>query len=125
MGNARDKGKDVTAGHRPHRTLLPDTVGLDHQQPPALQGRANTARANTQHRVRARYRCLDAALLYTCWQDVHKDAARGVDHGTAEASAATVHAKIAALAQRRKTKRSRATLVRRWDLPTENGKESP
>jgi hypothetical protein len=55
-------GKDMTEGRSPPRTLLPDPVGADHQQPPALQGIANTAKTAKQHRFRDLYRCLDAAL---------------------------------------------------------------
>jgi hypothetical protein len=43
VGQAHDKGKDVTEGRRPHRTLRPDTVGPAHQKPPSLQGIANKA----------------------------------------------------------------------------------
>jgi hypothetical protein len=55
-------GKDMTEGRSPHRTLLPDTVGSDHQKPTALQGIANQAKTDTQHRFRDLYGCLDADL---------------------------------------------------------------
>jgi hypothetical protein len=42
-GKAHDRGKDVTAGRRPPRPHLPDTVGPADQQPTSLRGRANTA----------------------------------------------------------------------------------
>ena len=56
VGKAHDKGKDVTEVRSPHRTLLPDTVGPDHQKPTSLQGIANKARVNKQHRFRDRRR---------------------------------------------------------------------
>jgi RNA-directed DNA polymerase len=77
-------GKDVTEVRSPHRKLLPDTVGPDPQEPTSLRGRANKARADKQHRFRALSRCLDAHLLRVCWDALHKAAASGVDHITAE-----------------------------------------
>jgi RNA-directed DNA polymerase len=118
-------GKAVTEGRSPHRKLLPDTVGSDHQKPTSLRGRANKAKADKRHRCRALYRCRDADLLRDCWHDRNKEAASGVDNVTAEAYAANLQATIEALAQRLKAKRYRATLVRRCDIPQENGKERP
>ena len=85
MGKAHDRGKDVTAGRRPPRPRLPDTVGPEDQQPTSLRGRANKAKADKRHRFRDLYRCVDAELLLDCWQDLNKEAASGVDHVTAGA----------------------------------------
>ena len=125
MGKAPYKGKDVTAVRRPHRQLLPDTVGPEHQKPTSLRGIANKAKADTRHRFRDLYRCLDAELLLDCWQDLNKEAASGVDHVTADAYAANLQGHIAALVQRLQTKRYRAKLVRRCDIPKANGTERP
>ena len=125
MGKAHYKGKDVTEVRSPHRTLLPDTVGPDHQKPTSLQGIASKAQANKRHRFRDLYRCLDAELLLVCWRDLNKDAASGVDNVTAEAYAANLQANIEALVQRLKAKRYRAKLVRLCYIPKENGKERP
>jgi RNA-directed DNA polymerase len=118
-------GKDVTEVRSPHRKLMPDTVGSDNHQPTSLRGIANKARVNKRHRFRDLYRCLNAELLLACWHDLNKDAASGVDKVTAEVYAEDLHANIAALAQRLKTKRYRAKLVRRCSIPKENGKERP
>jgi group II intron reverse transcriptase/maturase len=118
-------GKDVTEVRSPHRTLLPDTVGSDHQKPPFLRGIANKAKVDKRHRFRDLYRCLDADLLLHCWHDLNKEAASGVDGMTAEAYAVNLQGNIEALAQRLKTKRYRAKLVRRCYIPKENGKERP
>jgi RNA-directed DNA polymerase len=124
-GKAHYMGKDVTEVRSPHRTLLPDTVGSDHQQPTCLRGRANKAKADKRHRFRDLYRCLDAAVLMDCWHDRNKEAASGVDNVTAEAYAANLHANSEALVQRLKAQRYRATLVRRCYMPQENGQERP
>jgi len=125
VGKAHDTGKDVTEGRSPPRKRLPDTVGPAPQEPTSLRGRANTARTDTQHRLRDLSRCLDAHLLRACWDDLNKAAASGVDHGTAEEYAANLEATIAAVAPRLQAQRSRAKLVRRWYLPKANGKERP
>jgi RNA-directed DNA polymerase len=104
---------------------MPDTVGSDTHKPTSLRGIANTARVDKHHRFRDLYRCLDAELLLTCWHDLNKDAASGVDQVTAEAYAVELHAHIEALVERLKRKRYRAKLVRRCYIPKENGKERP
>jgi hypothetical protein len=43
VGQAPDTGKDGTEGRRLHRPLLPDTVGPEHQKPPALRSRVPLA----------------------------------------------------------------------------------
>ena len=124
-GQATYRGKDGTEGRSPPRKLMPDPGGADPHQPTSLRGIANKARVDKRHRFRDLYRCLDAELFMACWHDLNKDAASGVDHVTAEAYAENLHATIEALAQQRKTQRYRAKLVRRGDLPKENGTERP
>ena len=85
VGKAHYTGKDVTEVRSPHRQLLPDTVGPEDQEPTSLRGIANKAKADTRHRFRDLYRCLDAELLLACWQDLNKEAASGVDPVTADA----------------------------------------
>jgi hypothetical protein len=77
----------MTEGRRPHRTLLPDTVGSDHQPPTSLQGRANNATTDQQPRVRDLDGCLEADLLLDCGGDLTQQAARGVEGLTAHAYA--------------------------------------
>jgi retron-type reverse transcriptase len=125
VGKAHYKGTEVTEVRSLHRTLLPDTVGSDHQTPTSLQGIATKARVNKQPRFRDLYRCLDAELWLACWQDLNKEAASGVDNVTAEAYGANLHANIEALVQRLKAQRYRAKLDRRCYIPKENGKVRP
>jgi group II intron reverse transcriptase/maturase len=115
----------MTEVRRPHRTLLPDTVGSEHQKPTSLQGIAHTAKTAKQHRVRDLDGCLDADLLLAGWRDLNKQAASGVDGLTAPASEANLQANITALVHRLKTPRYRAKLVRRCDIPKANGSERP
>jgi retron-type reverse transcriptase len=115
----------VTAVRSPPRPLLPDTVGSEHQKPTSLRGIANKAKAAKRPRFRELYRGVDAALLHDGWQDLNKEAASGVDHVTADASAANLQGNSAALAQRLNTQRYRAPLGRRCYLPKANGTDRP
>jgi hypothetical protein len=90
VGEAYDKGKDVTEVRSPPRQLLPDTVGPEAQKPTFLRGIANKAKADTRHRFRDLSRCWDAELLLDCWQDLKQEAANRVDRVTADAYAANL-----------------------------------
>jgi len=125
VGKAHYKGKDVTEVRSPHRTLLPDTVGAAHQKPTSLQGIANKARVNQQHRFWALYRCLDTEVLLDGGQDRNKEAASGGDNVTAAGYGAQLHANSEAVVQRLKAQRYRAKLVRRGYIPQENGQVRP
>ena len=125
MGKAHDTGKDVTEVRSPPRPLLPDTVGPEQRKPTSLRGRANKANADKRHRLRDLYRGVEAELWLDGWQDLKKEAASGVDQVTADAYAAILQGNIGALVQRLKTKRYRAKLVRRCDIPKANGTERP
>lgn len=118
-------GKDLTEVRSPQRQLVPDTVGSEERKPTFLRGIANKARADKRHRFRDLYRCLNAEFLLACWADLNKDAASGVDGVTAAAYAENLEANIGALAERLKSKRYRAKLVRRRYIPKEDGKERP
>jgi RNA-directed DNA polymerase len=104
---------------------MPDTVGSELHEPTSLWGIASKAKADKQHRFRDLYRCLTAELLLHAWSDLNKDAASGVDKVTADMYAENLAANIQALAERLKSKRYRAKLVRRCYIPKENGKERP
>ena len=123
VGKAHYKGKDVTEVRSPQRKRMPDKVGSEPHPPTSLWGIANQARVDKRHRFRDLYRSLDAELLLSCWHDLNKDAASGVDKVTAKAYAEELHAHIAALAPRLKAKRYRAKRVRRGYIPKENGQQ--
>jgi group II intron reverse transcriptase/maturase len=86
---------------------------------------ANRAKARKHHRFRDLYRELNADFLKSCWGDLNKKAASGVDGVTAEAYQEHLDANIQNLAERLKTKKYRTKLVRRCYIPKENGKERP
>jgi RNA-directed DNA polymerase len=125
VGKAHYMGKDLTEVRSPQRKLVPDNVGLENYEPTSLRGIAFKAEGRARHRFQNLYRCLNARFLMTCWKDLNKNAASGVDGVTAEAYEENLEANIQALAKRLKQKRYRARLVRRCYIPKENGKERP
>ena len=104
---------------------MPDTVGLEQHKPTSLRGIAEKAKADKRHRFRDLYRELNAGFLLTCWRDLNKNAASGVDEITAKTYAENLHANIRNLAELLKGKKYRTKLVRRCWIPKENGKERP
>jgi len=124
-GKARHMGKDLTEVRSPQRKLVPDNVGLEPYEPTSLRGIAIKAKSRAKHRFQDLYRCLNARFLMSCWKDLNKHAASGVDRVTAEAYGKNLEANIEALAERLKQERYCAKLVRRCYIPKENGKERP
>ena len=112
-------------GHSPHRTLAPDTVGSEARTPTSLRGRADKAKADTQHRCRDLSRCLNVERLLECWGDLNTDAASGVDGVTWHAYAENLQANVKAVVERLQKKRERAKVSRRRDIPKGNGQERP
>ena len=125
VGKAHYMGKDLTEVRSLQRKLVPDKVGLGQYEQTSLQGIAIKARANGKHRFQNLYRWLNASFLHTCWKVLNKDAASGIDEVTAQAYEEDLTANIQSLAERLRTKRYRAKLVRRSYIPKENGKERP
>jgi group II intron reverse transcriptase/maturase len=68
---------------------------------------------------------LDVALLRSCWDDLNKDAASGVDGVTAEQYQENLEANLQGLAERLKKKKYRTKLVRRCYIAKDNGKDRP
>jgi RNA-directed DNA polymerase len=102
-----------------------DTVGPEQHESTSLRGIAKRAATRKDHRFQDLYRLLNADLLLRCWVDLNKRAASGVDGLTAAAYEENLVANIGELAERLKTKRYRAKLVRRCHIPKESGGERP
>jgi retron-type reverse transcriptase len=64
-------------------------------------------------------------MLWSCWDDLNKQAASGVDGVTAQAYEQDLIAKLQDLVQRLKAKRYRTKLVRRCYIPKDNGGTRP
>lgn len=100
-------------------------AGSGYQEPTSLRAIANRAKESKHHRFRNLFGEVNEQLLLHCWGSLNKDAASGVDGVTAQEYAVGLEARIADLAQRVKTGRYRAKLVRRVYIAKENGKQRP
>jgi group II intron reverse transcriptase/maturase len=91
----------------------------------SLQGIAEKAKSQAKYRFRHLYGRLNEELLKDCWRDIRKDAAYGVDAGSAQAYERNLDEHISHLVERLKRKRYRAKLVRRHYSPKGDGKLRP
>ena len=98
-------GKDLTEVRSPQRKLVPDGVGLEPYEPTSLRGIAIKSKESANHRFQNLYRCLNQRFLLSCWSDLNKNAASGVDRVTAEAYEENLEANVRALVERLKKKR--------------------
>ncbi len=115
----------MTEVRSPQRKLGPDNAGSEELKQTSLRGIANKAKANKQHRFQNLYGCVNKTLLQESWKALNKDAASGVDNVTAAEYSEYLDSNLQSLAERLKSKRYRAKLVRRCYIPKENGKERP
>jgi len=91
----------------------------------SLQGIANKAHSDKTHRFRNLFGMLNVLFLWSCWPSLRKDAARGVDRGTAEEYHQHGTANVRDLVERLQRGASRAKLVlRRW-IPKGEGTYRP
>jgi hypothetical protein len=104
---------------------LPGHVGSEKALQTSLQGIAKKAQSQKQYRFRALYGLLNEELLKTCWCDIRRDAASGVDRVSAQDYEQHLDEKIRDLVERLKEKRYRAKLVRRHYLPKGDGRVRP
>jgi hypothetical protein len=75
-------------------------VGPGQNEQTSLRAIEIKAKANGKHRFQDLYRCLNAAYLHSCWADLNKNAASGVDKVTATAYEENLEANIQSLTER-------------------------
>lgn len=93
--------------------------------PTSLRGIAERARRDKKARFRNLYRLLNEENLRSCFYQLRKSAAPGVDGVTFEEYEQNLDENLAGLVGRLKQMRYRAKLVRRKYIPKANGKRRP
>ena len=88
----------------------------------SLQGIAKKAKLNKKYRFRDLYRLLNEENLQDSWKYLNSKAASGVDRISMNEFEANLLTNIQGLVKSLKEKRYRAKLVRRVNIPKENGK---
>jgi group II intron reverse transcriptase/maturase len=91
----------------------------------SLQGIAQKAKEQKEHRLQDLYRILNEEFLLDCWRDIRKDAAYGVDRVSAKEYERNLEENIRDLVERLKRGGYRAKLVRRKYIPKGEGKMRP
>ena len=88
----------------------------------SLQGIAKKAKQNKKHRFRDLYQLLNEENLLDSWRYLNNKAASGVDRISMKEFEVNLPTNIQGLVTSLKEKRYRAKLVRRVNIPKENGK---
>lgn len=93
--------------------------------PTSLRGIAQKAASQSTHRFGNLYELINEELLRTCWRDINKNAAYGVDRVSAEEYAQHLDNNLRDLVERLKRQTYRAKLVRRHYIPKGDGRMRP
>lgn len=125
MGKAHYMVKGLTEVRNSQRKIMPDTVGLEQHKQPSLRGIATKAQNKPDHSFRDLYRMLTPTLLWHAWIKLDKKSAIADDDLTVEEYEQDLFGNLAALAERLKSKRYKAKLIKRHYIPKSNGKLRP
>ena len=91
----------------------------------SLWGIARKAKQQKNHKFGNLYGLLNKDALYLAWKEINRKAATGVDGETAAEFERNLDVNLDALVDELKTKRYRAKLVKRVNIPKGNGKTRP
>lgn len=91
----------------------------------SLRGIARKAKQDSKYRFGNLYGMLDKNALYLAWLDINKNAAAGVDKETAKEFKKNLEENLETLKEELKTKRYKARLVKRVNIPKGEGKVRP
>ena len=122
---SRVQGEGPDGSTQPAKATRAGHVGLEPHEPTSLRGISHRAKHSKDHRFQNLNRCLNAAFLRECWQDLNKAAASGVDGITAADYQENLDSNLQDLAKRLENGSYRAKLIRRCYIPKDNGKERP
>ena len=91
----------------------------------SLRGIARKAKQQKNHKFGNLYRLLNKDALYLAWKEINKKAATGVDGETAMEFGRNLNANLDTIVEELKSKKYKAKLVKRVNIPKENGKTRP
>lgn len=91
----------------------------------SLRGIARKAKQDSKYRFGNLYGMLNKQALYLAWLDINKNAATGVHKESAKEFAKNLEANLETLVEELKTKRYKARLVKRVNIPKGEGKVRP
>ena len=91
----------------------------------SLRGIARKAKQNRNYKFGNLYRLLNKEALYQAWKDINKKSAVGIDKESASEFGNNLDEKLEELVEELKSKRYKARLVKRVNIPKSNGKIRP
>lgn len=91
----------------------------------SLRGIARKAKQKKDHKFGNLYGLLNKDALYLAWKDINKKAATGVDGETAMDFERNLDANLETIVEELKSKKYKAKLVKRVNIPKGNGKTRP
>jgi len=91
----------------------------------SLRGIAIKAKQKKNHKFGNLYRLLNKDALYLAWKEINKKAATGVDGETAMEFERNLDANLDTIVEELKSKKYKAKLVKRVNIPKGNGKTRP
>lgn len=118
-------GKGLTAIRALAKETLTGEEGPEETMQTSLLAIAKKAQDRKDFRFLNLYRLIDENLLLTCWRDIRKNAAYGVDRISAQQYGENLIENIRNLVEQLKRKSYRARLVRRHYIPKPDGRLRP
>lgn len=91
----------------------------------SLRGIARKAKQKKNHKFGNLYRLLNKDALYLAWKEINKKAATGIDGETAIDFERNLDVNLDTLVEELKSKKYKAKLVKRVNIPKGNGKTRP
>jgi len=91
----------------------------------SLRGIARKAKQKKNHKFGNLYRLLNKDALYLAWKEINKKAATGVDGETAMDFERNLDVNLDTIVEELKSKKYKAKLVKRVNIPKGNGKTRP
>jgi group II intron reverse transcriptase/maturase len=91
----------------------------------SLRGITTKAKQEKNYRFGNLYGLIDKNALYTAWRSINKNASAGVDKETAKQFKENLDQNLSELLEQLKQKKYKAKLIKRVNIPKENGKTRP
>lgn len=91
----------------------------------SLRGIARKAKQEKNHKFGNLYRLLNKDALYLAWKEINRKAATGIDGETAREFERNLDVNLETIVEELKSKKYKARLVKRVNIPKGNGKTRP
>ena len=91
----------------------------------SLRGIARKAKQDSKHKFRNLYGMIDKQALYIAWKNIKKNSSAGIDKETAKEFKRNLNNNIVSILTELKSKKYKAKLIKRVNIPKGDGKTRP